>query len=159
MQLSHYLTPKMIVVPVTGTSKEAVLKELVHALTERAHLKGEQEILHAISEREKCASTFLPMGVAVPHARVPDIHEILMITGIISGGIKDTIGTNPLTAHIVCLFVSPTQEKEFGKHLKLLARIAAIFAETSFVKEIAAMTSPEEIFTRIQKRERLIDKE
>lgn len=159
MQLSHYLTPQSIIVPLRGNSKQTVLAELVEILAERHGLGNPKGFIHAIEERERCASTFLPMGVAVPHARIPAIKEIVMIIGVSPTGINDVSGETPLVANVFCLFFSPTEEKEFGKHLKLLARIAAIFSDPGLVGEIAAMTTPEKIFARLQKRERQIDKE
>ena len=159
MQLTHYLTPESIIVPLKGTTKDEVLAELVTELSRRKGIVDADRLLASIKDREASSSTFLPMGVAVPHARVGLVDEITMITGISPKGIQDNPKQSPLVANIFCLFLSPTEEKEFGKHLKLLARIAAIFSDPKITGELAAMTSPADIFARIQKRERKIEKE
>lgn len=158
MQLSHYLTPQSIVVPLKGTTKSQVFAELVESLTTRQGIGNAKKLLESIEEREHSASTFLPMGIAVPHARVPDVTEVTMTTGISPTGIRDDADQAPLIAHMIFLFFSPTEEKEFGKHLKLLARIAAVFSDPNLVQEVSRLTTPEQIFARIQKRERQIDK-
>ncbi|MBI4126070.1 MAG: PTS sugar transporter subunit IIA [Deltaproteobacteria bacterium] len=159
MQLSHYMTPQSIVVPLAGTTKDQVLKELVEELARRKNIPDAGRLLASIKDREDSASTFLPMGVAVPHARVAVVDEMTMITGVAPAGVQDDPKQSPLTARIFCLFLSPTAEKEFGKHLKLLARIAAVFSDPKLVDDIAVLTTPHDIFARIQKRERQIDKE
>ena len=159
MQLSHYMTPESIVVPLKATTKLEVLEELVTELSKRTGIANPKSLLHAIEEREACSSTFLPMGVAVPHARVPEVSDITMIAGIAPEGIMDAGDPSSLTAHVFCLFFSSTEEKEFGKHLKLLARMAAVFSDPDFVAKISHMTKPDQIFSAIQKRERQIEKE
>ena len=158
MQLSHYVTPHSIIVPLKGKTKEDVLAELVRALAEQNGLEGRtSELQNEIEQREALASTFLPMGIALPHARIPGIDDILMIMGISPQGIVDEHAIMPMTAKVFFLFFSPTHEKEFGKHLKLLAQISGIFSDTDLAGELSRMTDRDEIFSRIQQREREIE--
>ncbi len=160
MQLTHYITPDEIIVPLKGTTKDAVYKELVTHLSRENRIKDAGRLLKAILEREESASTFLPIGVAIPHARIPDVDDIVVAMGVTSHDIKDTAkDAAPLTANVFCLFFSPTEDKEFGRHLKLLARIAAVFSDTKLVPEIAKMDSAEDIFERLQVREREMSEE
>lgn len=160
MQLSHYITPTEIVVPLKGTTKEAVYKELVSHLAQQHHIKDQGKLINAILEREESASTFLPIGVAIPHARIPEVNDIVVVMGVTPHDIKDTAKDSvPLTANVFCMFFSPTEDKEFGRHLKLLARIAAVFSDTKLVPELAKLSSAEDIFERIQVREREMSEE
>lgn len=160
MQLSHYITPDEIVIPLKGTSKEAVYKELIKHLAEQNHIKDKDKLIKAILERESSATTFLPMGVAIPHARLSSIKDIVVAMGVTPNPVKDTTKEGPpLTANVFCLFFSPTEEKEFGRHLKLLARIAAVFSDTKLVPELSKLKSPEDVFERIQRRERELSEE
>jgi len=160
MQLSHYITPDEIVVPLKGTTKEAVYKELVRHIAEQHHIKEKDKLIKAILDREASATTFLPIGVAIPHARISNVKDIVVVMGVSHEAIKDTAKEGPpLTANVFCLFFSPTEEKEFGRHLKLLARIAAVFSDTKLVPELAKLRSPEDVFERIQLREREMSEE
>lgn len=160
MQLSHYITPTEIIVPLKGTTKEAIYKELVGHLATQHHIKDRDGLLRAISEREESASTFLPIGVAIPHARISNIKDIIVVMGVTPHEIKDTAKESPpLTANVFCMFFSSTEDKEFGRHLKLLARIAAVFSNTKLVPDLAKMNSAEDIFERIQMREREMSEE
>ncbi len=160
MQLTHYITPTEIVVPLKETTKEGVYKELVSHLASEHHLKDKEKLVRAILEREESASTFLPMGIAIPHARIPEVDDILVVMGVTPHDIKDTAKDSaPLTANVFCMFFSPTEDKEFGRHLKLLARIAAVFSDTKLVPELSKLSSAEEVFERIQIREREMSEE
>lgn len=156
MALSHYLNPKSIIAPLAATTKAGVIRELVHHLATENELGDEEALLQMILEREEKTSTFLPMGVAIPHARTEMVSDIIMVMGTSPEGVQDE-GPEPLCANIFFLFLSPTQEKEFGKHLKLLARLASIFDELDFTVELSKLTDPDEIFAQIQRREREID--
>ena len=133
-------------------SKEELLEKLVCELAKQNNIKNYQYLAQAILDREHESSTFLPTGIAIPHARVPDVPEILLIMGVLKEGFSETPGAE--RTHLIFLFFSPIKDKEFGRHLKLLARISSIFRDPSFVKEIASVKSAEEIFSLIQHKER-----
>ena len=160
MQLTHYITPDEIIVPLKGKTKNDVYKEMVGHLARENDIKDKGKLFEAIIEREESASTFLPIGVAIPHARVPDVQDIIVALGVTPHPIKDTSKEGPpLTANVFCLFFSPTEDKEFGRHLKLLARIAAVFSDTKLVPELAKMHSAEDVFEKLQVREREMSEE
>lgn len=157
MLLCHYLSPQAIVLPAKGKTKPEVIKHLVSALGEVYHLKQPKRILHAVMEREKAGSTFLPIGVAIPHARLAGIDEIKVVMGIIPEGIDEVIEGHPYRISVVCLFVSPTTEQEFGRHLKLLARIAALFRDEHLVQDLTKCATSHAAFELLQRRERTAD--
>lgn len=160
MQLTHYITPKEIVIPLKAVTKEGIYKELVGHLSQWHKIKDKDGLLKAILEREESASTFLPIGVAIPHARISDVNDIVVVMGVSNHPVKDTAkDAAPLTANVFCLFFSPTEDKEFGRHLKLLARIAAVFSDKNLVPELAKMHSAEEVFEKLQVREREMSEE
>ncbi len=154
MMLCHYLTPHNIVFLNNIHSKGDALISLVDSLCKVNNLKNVKYLTGAILDRENESSTFLPTGVAIPHARVADISEITMVMGVSKDGIKETPDSDP--THLLFLFFSPIKDKEFGKHLKLLSKIAAIFRDPSFVKEVANAPDADKIFAIVQHKEREI---
>lgn len=154
MILCHYLTPKGVIIlkPSIKDTKDGILSELVYALAEQNKLKNPNELLKNIMEREASGSTFLPTGIAIPHARVEDVSEITLVMGVIPDGFRETEDASP--TYIVLLFFSPIKDVEFGRHLKLLAKVAAVFRDPEFVKQVANTPSAEEIFSLLQHKER-----
>lgn len=159
MQLCLYLTPELIKTPLEAKTKDAVIRELVSALAMEKKLSNADNLFKAVMEREETSSTFLPSGIAIPHARVPDVQDISVVMGVSNEPIDDTNGHSGLTARIFCLFFSPTMDKEFGRHLKLLARISALFCDTDFIDQVVAQKDSKAIFELLQKRERTLDEE
>lgn len=152
MQLCHYLTPHNILVLDKTSSKEEILKSLVTDLARLNNIKNVKYLTQAILDREHESSTFLPTGIAIPHARVPEVSEITLVVGVIPEGFRETPESDP--SYVVFLFFSPIKDKEFGKHLKLLSKIAAIFRDPVFVKEVASLKDPDKIFSLVQQKER-----
>jgi PTS system nitrogen regulatory IIA component len=146
-------------VPLKGENKDDIIRELVERLTLQHGICNSDNVLNAVIEREGTSSTFLPSGIAIPHARVPDTSDIVVAIGIAPTPVFDNTNSDGLTARIFCLFLSPIRDKEFGRHLKLLARISAIFSDPEFIEHVSNMTEPKEIFEALQKRERTLDQE
>lgn len=154
MILCHYLTPKSIVImdPSSSSTKEDILSKLVHTLAEQNNLKDHKKLLKEILDREAKGSTFLPTGIAIPHARIPDVSEITLVMGVIPEGFRESEDANP--THLILLFFSPVKDVEFGRHLKLLSKIAAVFRDPEFVRQVATTKTPEDIFSLMQRKER-----
>lgn len=159
MKLCLYLTPELIIAPLASTTKEGIIAELVRRLAAQRGINDASNLLTAVMERERTGSTFLPSGIAIPHARVASVNDIVIAMGVSREPVEDTDGPNALSARIFCLFFSPTLDKEFGRHLKLLARISAVFSDPEFIDEIASLSDAGQIFEALQKRERTIDQE
>jgi len=157
MQLCLYLTPELIVTPLSATTKDGVIRELAEHLAAQKHLPNAAHILKSILEREASSSTFLPSGIAIPHARLGEVSDIMVTLGVSKTPLQDTDGSDGLNANLFCLFLSPMVDKEFGKHLKLLARISAVFNDPDFIAQLTTLATPREVFEAIQKRERTLD--
>lgn len=99
------------------------------------------------------------MGIAVPHARLSEVDDIVAILGISQNAVTENTQPQALQAQVFCLFLSPTDEKQFSKHLKFLAKIASVFADTDFINTFSTSKTAAEAFSLLQKRERQIDVE
>lgn len=136
----------------TGTTKEEILGQLVDSVVEKCDLKHPKKLLKAILDREASSSTFLPTGIAIPHARIADVDEIKLVMGVMPEGFKEADDSNPV--RLFFLFFSPIKDVEFGRHLKLLSKIASVFRDPEFIDKVAAAKTPEAIFSLIQHKER-----
>lgn len=151
MILTDYLSPKNIIKPLMGKTKEELLGNLIAAFAQQNQFNDSKHLLDLIIERESVSSTFLPNGIAIPHARLSEISEIKLMLGVIPQGFRQTPDSSPI--YLIFLFFSPANETEFGRHLKLLASISAIFRDPSSIQEVASRNTPSEIFLSIQRKE------
>ncbi|PIR20725.1 MAG: hypothetical protein COV45_04000 [Deltaproteobacteria bacterium CG11_big_fil_rev_8_21_14_0_20_47_16] len=154
MGLCHYLVPHNIMLNLEGTSKEDLLRKATDFLAESNGLKDPQQLFTLIWDREQSASTFLPMGVAVPHARVVGLDEIKLAICLMPKGLDNSDDPTLPQTHVICIFISPARETEFSAHLKLLSQIAALFEDGEFMDKLLKAKTQDEAFHLMQQRER-----
>lgn len=122
MLLSQLLTPQRIRVPIVGTDKPSVLRELVEAVAD-GDTSQVQDLLEAVSEREAVLSTGVGYGVALPHGRSPRVDELRVSAGVAPRPIPyDSLDGEPV--RLFFLLVGP--ESEAGAHVKALSRITRL---------------------------------
>lgn len=119
-----------------------------------AQLPDANKLLHAVQQRERSGTTFLPTGLAIPHARLPDITDVHMVLGLHPQGFLESLDDGTYPMHVICLFCSPAAGEAFGKHLQILAKIAAVFHDTDAIRSIAQCATPQSAFTQLQQMER-----
>lgn len=154
MGLCHYLAPQCICLDLKGATKEELLRNATAFLASSQELGDPAPLFSLIWDRELSASTFLPMGVAVPHARVKDLDEIKLALCLLQKGFPNEEEPELPPNHVICIFVSPAKETEFSAHLKLLSQIAAVFEDTDFTEKLLKAKTQLEAFHMLQQRER-----
>lgn len=154
MGLCHYLAPQCIDLTLTGATKEELFKNATAFLAQSNGLGDPAPFFTMIWDREQSASTFLPMGIAVPHARYSGVDEIKLAIGLMKNGFPNIDDPTLPAIQVVCIFVSPTKETEFSAHLKLLSQIAAVFEDPEFTEKLVNAKTADEAFHMLQQRER-----
>ena len=119
-----------IAVHIAGVSAETVLEELL--------------------ERESIASTGIGGGLAVPHAYVAGLNQMVVAFVRTPDGLDfDAVDGEPV--YMSVLLMGPRSAENL--HLKLLARIARLLSHDSFCKSILEVSSPEEIISMFRTAE------
>lgn len=118
-----YLQPQSFVNHLEATDRWQIIDELAQITAPLAGLDAET-IAKAVRAREKMMPTGIGNGLAVPHARLPDLPEPLVTIGLSVAGI-DFDAPDNAPAHVVCLILTPLNDN--GAQLELLADIATTF--------------------------------
>jgi nitrogen PTS system EIIA component len=119
IRLADHLAPGRVV-DLTSRSKDAALMELVETLASAPEVTNREKLLQAILERERIVSTGIGLGVAVPHAKIPEVSEFLVAYGRSSDGIDfGSIDDRPV--HHVVLIVGPPDRQQ--RYLQFLATV------------------------------------
>ena len=132
-------------------SKAAVLfnskKRILEFISELAHNKlpylAQQDILNALTAREKLGSTGIGRGIAIPHGRMSGVQEPLALILVSEAAINfDAIDNRPVDI-FVALIVPDGDNKQ---HLKTLATIAEKLNDKEFCKQLRAAKSDNELY-------------
>ena len=119
IRLAEYLAAARVV-DLKSRSKDAALMELVETLSGAAEVADRERLLHAVLEGEKIVSTGIGLGVAVPHAKIPEVSEFVVAYGRSREGIDfGSIDDRPV--HHVVLIVGPPDRQQ--RYLQFLATV------------------------------------
>ena len=128
---------------IKSRTKEGVLRELTKLASTAPEVSDPEAFLKAIRVRETAMSTGIGMGIAIPHAKIPSITDLVMAVGRSRKGI-DFDSLDGLPVHII--FMMGSSDKQSVEFLKLIAKIGALFNERGFQERFLKAKTPEEMY-------------
>jgi PTS system nitrogen regulatory IIA component len=125
MNITEILPQNLILLNLKAVEKELALKEMSQAICESMpHLNLSLSCIHeTLISRERMLSTGIGEGVAIPHAKVPGIENMLVCFGRQERGIIfEAIDHQPV--YLIFLLLVPNNAPK--AHLKALASISRL---------------------------------
>ncbi|MCC6157664.1 MAG: cation:proton antiporter [Deltaproteobacteria bacterium] len=148
VRFHDYLTSKTFATSLDSSDREEAIAQLCRLAGLAANLNVD-DLTRRVLDREQTASTGLPGGIAVPHARVPGLRSPVVAVGRAQPGI-DFDASDGKPATLIFLIVTP--ENDHQSQLEILADIAATFANAALVERMARAAGYTE-FLAVIKRE------
>ncbi len=109
-------------------NKYKAIEELAQVFKGSRAVENVKELIGALIERERIMSTGIGFGIAIPHAKIKSVSEIVFAIGISKNGINfDSLDGKPV--HIIILVAAG--ERQHKEYLKLLSKIMSILREES----------------------------
>ena len=150
MKLSDIVTDDLIIIPLKGEDKVAVIKEMVDHLYKKKKISNPNKILQAILDREKVMSTGVGGKVAIPHGKAEGVKDIVASIGITEKDLDfHSIDNQPV--RLIFLLVGPPDKT--GPHLKALSRISRLLSLKDFRDKLIKSKSPKDVIEAIQEGE------
>lgn len=143
MRILDFLRAEGIICPLSATSKEEVLKELVGPIAKAHPQVDKDRLLKTLLERESLGSTGIGGGVAIPHGKFEGLEKLASSFGRSPRGI-DFSSMDSKPAHIFFLLVAP--KNCAGDHLKALARISRLLKDPLLLTSLQKAESPGDIY-------------
>ena len=154
MLLEDLFTTTRIKVNVEAQDKEEVFEELVDYMTNSYKISGRNEIIDAITEREKLMSTGIAKGIALPHGKTEVVNGIHGVLGISKQGIDyEALDNEPV--YLVFLIVSSLSDSI--QHIRVLKKLAKLLEIPNFVIDLQRSDNAEKAAMVIVKYENLLD--
>ncbi|MDR3276121.1 MAG: PTS sugar transporter subunit IIA [Treponema sp.] len=142
MNLKTILTKETINLHLKGTTKEAIINELLDILVAANKIQDREAALAAVMDREEKMSTGMKHGIAIPHGKSATIRDLVACIGI-SDEAVDFEALDHEPCRIFILTLSPLEKT--GPHLQFLAEISLLFKSTEKRAEILNAASSEDI--------------
>jgi PTS system nitrogen regulatory IIA component len=136
MRIREFLSPSNAIVNVRALDKNRLLKELCRAAASALELDPDR-VSADILKREELGSTGVGGGVAIPHARIPDLKVPFGILARLHKAIDfNAIDGQPVD--IVFLLLLPTAPS--GEELNALAAVARRLRDPNAVHNLRRAT-------------------
>ena len=136
------LQPAYVRVPLAGSDKQSVIKELVDVLDAGKLLLDKDMALKSVLNREQVRSTGIGSGIAIPHGKCNAVKELVISMGIAPQPIDfDSVDGKPVS--IVILLLSPLDQT--GPHIQALARISRLMLDEAFRSKLQKASSANEV--------------
>jgi PTS system nitrogen regulatory IIA component len=147
MQLADYLDRDLILPNLKSETKPEVLGEMLVPLEETLEGFDRDKAKDILLEREKLGSTGIGNGVAIPHGKMEELDNILLVVGRSLRGVDfDALDREPCT--ILFLVLAP--ENVAGTHLRLLAHISRLLKEPEFRESFMESRDREGLYALLQ---------
>ena len=149
MKFADFVCFKAIIPELKAGDRDGVIAELVSELDKAGRLgKGKrEEIIKAVTKREKEASTGMGKGVAVPHVKHPVVQDVVATVGRSSVGI-DFSSLDKQPVYSVVLLISPVDNPD--RHLQAMESIFKHLQSDKFRKFLRQSQTAEEIKDLLQ---------
>jgi PTS system nitrogen regulatory IIA component len=126
MKIDGLLQPEDIIPSLAAETKDEVLLELAVKVEERHPLLNREKVYQVLQERERLGSTGIGDAIAIPHGKLKQATDLVLVFGRSSKGV-DFNALDGRKVHIFFLLLAP--EEAFGLHLKMLGRISRILKD------------------------------
>ncbi len=143
MRLADFLDRDLVLPELKARTKNEVLAELVAALGGKLPDLDAERTRQVLQEREHLGTTGIGEGVAIPHGKMEDLQEIVLVVGRSKAGVDfDALDFKPCT--IFFLVLAP--EQVAGTHLRILATISRLLRDESFRRSFLAAADRDELW-------------
>ncbi|MCE1194986.1 PTS sugar transporter subunit IIA [bacterium] len=142
MDLMTILTPEMISLHLSGTTKDEIIDELIDVAMRSGKVGDRNGAKAAVLEREARMSTGMKHGIAIPHGKTGAVADLVACVGI-SDNEVDFDALDHKGCRIYIMTLSPLEKT--GPHLQFLAEVSTLFRSEEKRQAILAATTPQEV--------------
>lgn len=130
-------------------SKKRLLETLAELLANDHPRLQTETVFERLLERERLGSTGLGHGIALPHARLKDVNEVLgAFVQTVDGVDYDAADGEPVDLAFALLVPEAANEE----HLHLLAHLASLFSDAGVRARLREAKSPTELLEVLNNR-------
>ncbi|MCU7797616.1 MAG: PTS IIA-like nitrogen regulatory protein PtsN [Candidatus Thiodiazotropha sp. (ex Semelilucina semeliformis)] len=148
-----FLQEKRIGCNLEAASKKRVLEQLGQRLAESIPDLTQDLVFDALLERERLGSTGLGKGIALPHARMPEVSQAMGAFIKLPKGIDfDALDGDPVDLAFAML----VPEEATDEHLQLLSKLASMFSDSAFCAALREAETDQDLYQLIRQREAAI---
>jgi fructose-specific phosphotransferase system IIA component len=146
MKLSDLMTSELVKLDLQGSTKDAIMDEMIGMLEEVQALNNREAFKSALYEREAQGSTGIGFGIAIPHGKSDAAVKAPRVAfGIKKAGV-DWDSLDGEAANLVFMIAVPGTHAG-NEHLKILQMLSRKLIDDEFRESLLQASSVEEIMS------------
>lgn len=138
------LKPELIRMHLAATTKEAAIKELLDIVELSGALRDRAEAERIVFERERCMSTGMECGIAIPHGKTNTVDRLVVAMALKPEGL-DFDSVDKVAANVFIITLSPVTQT--GPHLRFMAEVSTLLRSARMRASLMAAKTPEEVIS------------
>ncbi|AYV33817.1 PTS fructose transporter subunit IIABC [Erysipelothrix rhusiopathiae] len=140
--ITQVLKPNLVIFNLNASSKDEVLTEMAHKLSQEGIVANEMSFIETLKEREAISTTGVGDGIAIPHGRSSVVSESVVVFGRSDTGIDfDSMDGKP--AHL--FFMIATPENSGDDHLSILSTLSGLLMKSEVQEAICTASTYDEL--------------
>ncbi|WP_342419124.1 PTS fructose transporter subunit IIABC [Paenibacillus sp. FSL H8-0168] len=143
-KLTDIVTMDLINLDLEGTTRDAVVDEMIGVLERTGAVSSASDFKQAILAREEEGSTGIGMNIAIPHGKSEAVLKPSVVFGIKQGGV-DWNSADGSEAKLIFMIAVPRNSKE-NAHLKVLQMLSRKLMDDHFREALLAVKTKEEAY-------------
>lgn len=142
VHFSTFFESRDIICHSDKTSRNEIFMEVLKLLAYNKGIGDVDQVYNAILEREEGFSTIISNGIAMPHARLQNIDDIIVGIATSEKGIVFNDDNPPVK--LVILILTPKSKPSL--YLQVLSSLSKALMDPTIVNELANIKEPEDLW-------------
>lgn len=143
MNLHEYLSEDNVLFLKDSSRKESI-RRLVQKAHELGYVEDAGEFEEAVLEREAIMSTGMGLGVAVPHAKLPDVRQFFIMIGVADREV-DWTSIDQKPVRIIFLIGGPSDKQK--EYLTILSKLMLVVKNAAIRESVLSATTAAEVLS------------
>ena len=149
MHIADYADTRFIALDLEVGNKEDLLAQMVNLLVEQGRVPEPDMLMSELLKRERVMSTGIGGGIAIPHALLNDVEDLVILFGRTRQPL-DFQALDGKPVDLVFMLVGPKGAANL--YVKLLARISRLLQNDDFKLSLRRVKTAQEVLD-VLKRE------
>ncbi len=145
LQISDFIDETRIK-DLQADNKTDALNEMIDLISSSQNITNITAFKKAIFKRESLMSTGIGLGIAIPHAKIPECDDFVIAIGRLKNGIEyESLDDKP----VKLIFMIGASDKQDKEYIRLLSRLVLRLKDNHVQKELLKAKDKYEIYSII----------
>lgn len=145
IQFASFFRPSEVICQTHETDRDKVLMGMLHLLARTRGVTDVDDAFRAVIEREKDMPTIVAPGMAMPHARIGSVQQIVVSVATSNAGIIYDPRRPDDRIKLLVLTLSPKSSP--GAYLQALGCVAKVCRDPSTAEIVADLPTAERVWS------------